>query len=359
MRLLFVINSLHRGGAELNLVRRAARFRRQGVDIEVVSLAAGDRGVLDEAERGGIVPRFGLPGFMRAFATRERFDVVEGWMYAGAAVATLFRLRGVPVTWSLRHVPGDLALESRNTRRALGVLKRLAPPARIHVNSTAAIAAHRALGIEGDYRVICNGIDTERFRPCVAGHEAVRTQLGIAPDDRLILHAARFHPHKGHAIVIDAFAALAAVFPRAHLVCVGDATEHVEALAVERRVARVHALPAVDDLAPFYAACDVLVSPSLTESFPTVVAEAMSCARACVATDVGDTTALVADTGIVVRAASVESLAQGLRAALGWSTQERAERGARARTRIIERYGEAAATNAHLESLRELIGRER
>jgi len=355
MRVLFLINSLQRGGAELNLVRRAVRLRGEGVEAAIVSLGAAEARVSAEARRGDVALAFGAAALLRAFASRARIDVVEGWMYASAAIAMLFRLRGVPVAWNLRHVPADLALESRNTRRALRLLEWLGPPARIHVNSTAAIDAHRALGIEGDYRVICNGIDTERFRPCAGDGAATRARLGIGAGDRLILHAARFHPHKGHAVLIDAFAALADVDPRVHLACVGDGTDRARALAAEHGVPRVLALPAVDDLAPLYAACDVLVSPSLTESFPTVVAEAMSCARPCVATDVGDTAALIADTGLVVRAGSADALARGLETALGWSAGERTERGARARARIVEHYGEAAAARAHLASLRELI----
>ena len=52
---------------------------------------------------------------------------------------------------------------------------------------------------------------------------------------------------------------------------------------------------------------------------------------------------------------SAAALARGLASALRWSAQECAERGSRARASIVERHGEDAAANAHLESLRELI----
>jgi len=359
MRVLAIVNALGRGGAELSLLRLAAAAREQGVEIVVLPLRA-DASLAAELAAGGIAERVRVlrPGVVSLANgwMKGGFDVVEGWMYGGAVASIAFERRA-PVVWNLHHVPSDLSLESANTRRALWTLARFGAPARIHVNSASAISAHRALGIEGDYRSICIGIDTERFRPCEELREATRASIGLASDAQILLHVARFHPHKGHARSVAAFARIASDLPRAQLICVGEGSENVIALARTAGVAaRVRALPAVSNVIPLYAACDAVVSPSWTESFPTVVAEAMSCARACVVTDVGASALIVGDTGTVVREASVEALAQAYADALEWSPQERADRGQRARARVVAMYSAAAMTSGYVASLRELIG---
>jgi glycosyltransferase involved in cell wall biosynthesis len=354
MRVLYVINSLGRGGAELNLVRLAARVREASVDAEIIPLRGGHPDVLAEARVRGVPVRTGaLASLLGAVASRTRPDVVEGWQYAGALAATLFRARGVPVRWNFRHVPLDLREESASTRAALRALRHAPRPACIVVNSAAAVAAHRALGIDGEYRVIANGVDTERFVADAEAGVALRTSLGIPSSAFLLAHVARFHPHKGHAVLLAALAALPANGADVRLLCVGDGVSAVDTLAqrlgADRR--RVYVADAMADLRPVYSAADVVVSPSLTESFPTVVAEAMSCARPCIATDVGDSAVLVHDCGRVVPAGSVEALRDAICDVAGGSAATRAEAGRRARARIVNHFSESIAVRTHLESL--------
>ena len=49
------------------------------------------------------------------------------------------------------------------------------------------------------------------------------------------------------------------------------------------------------------ASLDILTSSSTTEAFPNVIGEAMACEVPCVVTDVGDSAAVVGNTGIVGR----------------------------------------------------------
>ncbi len=81
--------------------------------------------------------------------------------------------------------------------------------------------------------------------------------------------------------------------------------------------------------------CDILVNASLTEGLPTVVLEAMACARPVVATNVGGVPECVVDgvTGILVPPGDVEALAaailrlvedRGLAACMGLAGRERA-----------------------------------
>ena len=57
-----------------------------------------------------------------------------------------------------------------------------------------------------------------------------------------------------------------------------------------------------DNVVDYLCAADVLVNPSLSESSPTVVREAMCCELPCIVTPVGDAEELVGDTGFCVPA---------------------------------------------------------
>jgi glycosyltransferase involved in cell wall biosynthesis len=87
-----------------------------------------------------------------------------------------------------------------------------------------------------------------------------------------------------------------------------------------------------------YNALDVLVSSSIGEGFPNVVAEAMACEKPCVVTTVGDSAILVAETGICVSPGNPEALAESLLRMLALPTAERLRLGQKARQRIAENF---------------------
>jgi glycosyltransferase involved in cell wall biosynthesis len=116
-----------------------------------------------------------------------------------------------------------------------------------------------------------------------------------------------------------------------------------------------------EDMPRVMAALDVLVSSSsYGEAFPNVLGEAMACEVPCVTTDVGDSSMIVADTGIVVAVDDMASLADGVLLLLEMPTKERRMLGQRARQRVeaefsiqsvVARYesvfAEAVATSGH------------
>ena len=75
-------------------------------------------------------------------------------------------------------------------------------------------------------------------------------------------------------------------------------------------------------------------SSAYGESFPNVLGEAMSCQLPCVATDIGDSRAIVADNGIVVPPRDPQALAQAWQELIVLGKDERHDLGLKGRQHI-------------------------
>jgi glycosyltransferase involved in cell wall biosynthesis len=113
-----------------------------------------------------------------------------------------------------------------------------------------------------------SAVDLERFHPRErAGRgEALRRELGLAPDECLIGFSARQPRTKGLPVLLEALRELRAGGARVRLLVNG---------ARIRARAGVHVLPELDP-AVFSAACDLLAHPTLRDTFGLVIAEALA-----------------------------------------------------------------------------------
>jgi glycosyltransferase involved in cell wall biosynthesis len=88
------------------------------------------------------------------------------------------------------------------------------------------------------------------------------------------------------------------------------------------------------DVGSCLRAFDVFCLHSLNEGFPNSLGEAMAVGLPCVATDVGDVSLLIGDTGIVVESRNSRALADALIAAIRLGVEEQQRMGRKARARI-------------------------
>jgi glycosyltransferase involved in cell wall biosynthesis len=142
----------------------------------------------------------------------------------------------------------------------------------------------------------------------------LRSRLGIGTDEALILMIARFSREKGHLILLHALRRVSSIPHKWKMVLVGTGPEREEitrlahSLGLSERVlfAGAHA-----DVAPFYAAADLLVLPSLSEGSSNVLLEAMASKTPIIATNVGGSPEIVIhdETGLLVPAGDPTALA--------------------------------------------------
>lgn len=322
-RVVHVINSLDTGGAETmlaNLIRAA-----DGGPIEHLVLPLLPGGAIEgrirdaDALLGPLrvdgVPRLvSAPVRLAARLRRLRPDLVQGWLLQGNLAAsfgvTLARLH-VPVLWNVRWTLYDVESEPLRTRALLQLSSRLSRfPARIVYNSRLAVTQHAAIGFPpGRARVIPNGFDLEQLRPDPAVRTAVRLELGIPSDAKVVGMLARYHPMKDHATSVQAAARLVERGVDAVFVYAGrdvdnrnaDLVDLVDRLGLS---GRVRLLGDRRDVARLFASFDLYWMSSLArgiaEGFPNVIAEAMACGVPCVTTDSGDAARIIGQTGRVV-----------------------------------------------------------
>jgi glycosyltransferase involved in cell wall biosynthesis len=225
-----------------------------------------------------------------------------------------------------------------------------------HANVAADVALLASAYSGGTWSLSMHGptefLDTARFQPgvkaeraalvaCISEHTRSElaalsshsehfhvVRLGIDPDaiafhepqeregPLRILNVARMAPPKGHAVLLEAIAALDVPFQAA---LVGDGPERpaLEALAsklgLDDRVHFAGALPADQTLAR-YAEADVFCLPSFAEGLPVVFMEAMAAGVPVIASRTSGTPELVEDgvTGLLVEPGRPEEVALAL-----------------------------------------------
>lgn len=176
-----------------------------------------------------------------------------------------------------------------------------------------------SFGISSPIEVVPTGVPI----PAPAGiaparQAAVRERWSIPRDAPLLLYVGRIAPEKNIEMVLDAFAAVAETRPDVRLMVVGggphlDACRAIgQAMPCAERVLFTGPV-AHDDLPPVYAAADVFVFGSTTETQGLVVAEARAAGTPCVVVDEGGAAETVHDgeDGLVT-GASAEAFASAL-----------------------------------------------
>jgi glycosyltransferase involved in cell wall biosynthesis len=182
--------------------------------------------------------------------------------------------------------------------------------------------------------VIPNGIVVDPIVNACAERDAAREELGVEPDEALLVCAARFAPQKRQDVLIDTVAALRREGFGVRLLLLGDGPlrEKLEMLVAERGLQEHVLMPGMrDDVPRLLAASDLFALPSLWEGHPLSVMEAMAAGLPVVATRVGGIPELVDDgeNGILLASGETDEVTPAVRRMIARS-DERARMGASA-----------------------------
>jgi len=354
MKLMFLAHSLRLGGTERQITVLVKGLAQRGHHVSLACFYGGGPLELDLRSCG--IPVYVLKsgtgardmgGFLIRLIQlirRERPEILHSYLESPNVLAVLLRpfLPGVRIVWGVRSAEVGGKDFSRLELLFQFLCRKLARFADgTIVNSRKGYSMCISSGYPSDRTsIVCNGIDVDRFKPDPEARRRFRAELGFTTADMVLGRVGRLHGMKDYTTFLKAGARVSKSMPTIKLLCVGNGTakyrQHLLNLANELNLqGRVILLPAQEDIVAVYNGMDLLVSSSYSESFPNVIAEAMSCGVRCVATDVGDTGLIIANESLIVPPADPKALADAIERAL--SNQSGGD-ATRVRARIRENF---------------------
>ncbi|MFJ1703978.1 glycosyltransferase [Kitasatospora sp. NPDC088346] len=206
---------------------------------------------------------------------------LAGRLAVRGAVPTVFQ----PHAWSFAAVGGPMAAATvaweRFAARWARVLLCVSEQERVD-----GVAA----GVDGDWRVVPNGVDVRHFAAAdAAARRAARAGLGLDPRSPLAVCVGRLCRQKGQDVLLDAWSEVAALVPAARLALVGggpDADPLADRVRALPDPSRVLLAGDVGDPRPWLAAADLVVLPSRWEGMALAPLEAMATGRPVLISDV-------------------------------------------------------------------------
>ena len=231
---------------------------------------------------------------------REDFD--------GARAA---RRAGVPAVVQTLHQPWLF----RSPRKLVRFTRAIRPVDQLIAVSESMQRSYERVGVPSDRIVtVRNGIEPRGPGP---GRAAARAELGLGPDQPVVLTVGRLVRQKGHDLLIEAVPRLVDRFPDVAVVVLGEGSMRglLTRRAAELGVTdHVHLPGHRTDARMLLDAADVFVLPSRQEGLPLAALEAMDLGLPVVGTDVLGTAEVVVDgeTGRLVPPRDTRALADAL-----------------------------------------------
>lgn len=263
--------------------------------------------------------------FTRLMRSRQ-VDLVYVNSLVGLAPILAARRCRIPSIWHLRElfddVGGELRFPAIGGRRLVREAVRRLPDRGIAISHT---VVDNVLGTNPGDRiaVIPNAVGQAFFEPLPAKPQC-RRRLNLPQDVPLVGLPGTLRPVKGIPLFIDAAERLHRTEPACHFAITGHGSSEFEA-RMRGQVHdcglddRIHFVGTIQQMRDFYGSCDIICTPSRSESFGRTVVEAMALGVPLVATSVGGICETVTpeQTGILVPYGDAEKLAAALRRLLG------------------------------------------
>ena len=196
---------------------------------------------------------------------------------------------------------------------------------------------------EGKIFAVQHGIHPSTVDVTVEEVEAVRRNLNVAPQKKIVGIVGRLTRVKNHELFIRACKEVAAKHPELVVLIVGEGSlrNHLEALAEDLSISRMTIFTGwVEEIYPILHLLDVLVISSLSEGFGYILLEGMACKRAIVATAISEIPRILKDrkTGLLVPPDDIDALANAIDYLLR-NPRKRNEMGELARKEVTTRFG--------------------
>lgn len=341
VRIVHLIESLERGGAERALCTNLAHLDRSSFESVVVYLFRPDP-LRGEIEALGI-PCIGLnlksPWDWHGCLWKLRQQLkalAPDLIHTNLVKADIYgrivgRSLGIPVISTIHESPyyPEVFLDNPGLSRVkykyslIKLVDRLTAQhcakSFVVISDFSGRAAREYLRVPSSrIWLIHHSLDLEQFKRVPADNvEALRLKLGVSPEEKVLVHVGRLAPQKGQRYLLLALRTILAKAPNVRLLICGDGPlrEPLQAMCPELDIAsQVTFVDPVPEISWLLGLSDIFVFPSLHEGLGIALLEAMAMGKPCVASEVGPIPEVVEPgrSGLLVRPRDPDDLARAI-----------------------------------------------
>lgn len=325
MKIIHIITSLNRGGAEGNLFR-LCKFQKEKykkkIDILIITLVENGYYYEELKNKGinivslDINKKINFFNFiksilkLRILIREQNPDVIQSWMYHSNFI-TLFIQRKFQnkLFWNIRHTKLNFQYSKKKTILLSIICSFFSNiiPRNILYCSDSSIQFHQNNHFYSKNKtsLIENGFDDKAYYPSKFERIKFRNKYKINSSDIVIGFAGRYTIEKNINSLIHAFAENTENYENLYLYMAGKDINHlnkklsncIKNLKLNKRIIL---LDEQKNLLEFYNGIDLLILTSHTESFPNVIAEAMLCSTLVLSSNAGCAKKIIGNYGFIM-----------------------------------------------------------
>ena len=338
MKILHIINSLKKGGAEGNLFRlckfHKSKFKKK-IDITILTLI--DDGYYEKKLKKIGVKILSLNLYknikyldfinkiiyLRNFVKKYQPNIIQSWMYHSNFI-TLFISKEYfkRIFWNIRHSELNFEISKKKTifiSIICGLFSRIVPKKIIYC-SEKSINFHEKTHFYSKQKtkLILNGYSNKTFFPSDKLRIKFRKKYKIKKSDIVVGYAGRYAKQKNIFSLLEAFSRLIKYEKNTYLYMVGKdiSANNKELMKYTQKLKlknKVFLLGQKKNLIEFYNGIDFLTLTSHSESFPNVLAESMLCSTPVLSSDAGCAKKIINNYGFVMQNNTIKSIFKNLR----------------------------------------------
>jgi glycosyltransferase involved in cell wall biosynthesis len=296
IKICHVISSLEMGGAQKLLEMLCLSMKPPEFKHFVICLGS-DTELSKKFRNSGIrvicleITRSyqGITGIwrLRRILGCEQPQIIHTWLYHADLMATLAMIgKGTrSLLWSVHHANEGFASDKTLTKwivKLLAILSNRFPAAIVYCSSYAS-SVHQRLGYKPRRSfVINNGVDTSKFHPSNILRQHCRDEWRLEMGVPVVGMVARYSPIKGHEVFLKMARELIGSNSDIRFLMVGTdiGEDNVELMKMICELGLRNnclLLGEQPELQQIMNGLDVLVCPSISESFGLVAVEALAC----------------------------------------------------------------------------------
>ena len=338
MKIVHIINSLKKGGAEGNLYR-LCKFQKKKYKnkINIIIITLIDNGYYEyELKKKGIKilslrinEENKIFDFIKKITKLRKYikkinpDIIQSWMYHSNFLSIFIPKKYYNrIFWNIRHSELNLRISKKMTillSIICGLFSRFVPKKIIYC-SEKSIKFHEnnQYYCKKKTRLIDNGYSDKTYYPSNNLRLNFRKKNKIKKTDIILGYAGRYAKQKNIESLLNAFSKIVKNYENVHLYMVGKEInlqnkELINIISGLNIKDKIVLLNEQKNLLEFYNGIDLLVLTSHSESFPNVIAEAMLCSTPVLASNAGCSKKIIDKYGFVLNKNDYLSITKGLK----------------------------------------------